>query len=394
MRESAEATEPPPAERTPMWLAREDGGINQYPLPERPGSGVIERVRETGDVPFAAPMAGANGGPAAAHPRPASPTAWITDFVDRHRIVLLAPVALLIVGSVGLSYLAQEDSSTGLAATGVDVVDGPNATETAPGDPNATNAAEPTDDGIASTDSLVNPTVEPTTTSSTDRDGSSSSTSSSSSVTSTAAATDTTRPAVPSSAPPVTAPVTTPAPTSSPTTTATTTTTTSTTTTTTTTTTTVPPTTALGPNLITNGGFESVNLAPQAFSVVALPPWQSSAGGVEVWATGHSGVGSYAGSRHAELNVSGVTTYSQTLDVSNGETYRWSLWHRGRTDTDSLQVLVDGAVVATITSNTSWTNHQGTVTADGSSMEIGLRSVDTGGAANLIDQIRVRQIIQ
>ncbi len=154
-----------------------------------------------------------------------------------------------------------------------------------------------------------------------------------------------------------------------------------------------PSTTALGSNLIVNGGFELASL-DNGYTITAYGPWSSSAGQVEIWRSGHSGVDSPAGSYHAELNVHDTTTYSQALATTRGATYQWSLSHRGRTDTDSMELLIDGQVVQRITSGTAWSSYSGTFVAASRSTTFALRSIDGGGAANLIDSVRVREVMR
>ncbi|MEM9565590.1 MAG: hypothetical protein AAGA93_23410 [Actinomycetota bacterium] len=103
---------------------------------------------------------------------------------------------------------------------------------------------------------------------------------------------------------------------------------------------------------------------------------------------------SAAGISHAELNVDGATTYTQTISTRRGTTYQWSFQHRGRNDVDALEVLVDGAAIRTISTDQRWTRYEGTFVAASSSTDFGFRSIDGGGAANLLDQVRVREIIR
>ena len=127
--------------------------------------------------------------------------------------------------------------------------------------------------------------------------------------------------------------------------------------------------------------------------MTAAPPWLSTDGsGVEIWVSGFQGVPAYDGAQLAELNVGGVTTYSQSVSVNVGSTYRWAFAHRGRGGTESLDVLIDGAVVQTATSATgSWTTYEGTFTASAATVTFGLRSVTGGGSGNLIDGVVVQE---
>lgn len=179
----------------------------------------------------------------------------------------------------------------------------------------------------------------------------------------------------------------------SPTASTTPTTTGSTTTTTTRATTTRPPTTALGADLVGNGSFEDPAVAT-GYLFLTAPSWSSTAGGqVEIWQSGLEGVTSPSGAQHAELNVDRPATFSQTIAVTTGETYRWSLWHRGRTDTDTLEVVVDGQVVATLTTGQAWRQYSGEVEATASRLTLALRAVDSGSIGNLIDDVQLRPIL-
>lgn len=167
---------------------------------------------------------------------------------------------------------------------------------------------------------------------------------------------------------------------------------TTTTTTTTTTTSTTSASATYGPNLIGNGGFESPAISKN-WTVRKAPPWSSTNGkGVEIWVSGFLGVPAYDGSQLAELNVAGVTTYSQSVTVTPGKTYRWAFAHRGRDGSERLLVLVDGAEVQTATSPVgSWTTYEGTFTASSGTATFALRSVTGGGRGNLIDGVVVQE---
>jgi hypothetical protein len=123
-------------------------------------------------------------------------------------------------------------------------------------------------------------------------------------------------------------------------------------------------------------------------------PWDSTERGlVEIWATGHSGVVSYAGNQHAELNLYGQTTYSQRVSVTPGSTYQWSIAHRSRRSTsESAEFLVDGKVVALLASGFSWTEYSGVHIASSSSALIEVRTISGSGLGNLIDDVSLREL--
>lgn len=154
---------------------------------------------------------------------------------------------------------------------------------------------------------------------------------------------------------------------------------------------------SLGPNLIVNGDFETPDLTGNAHT--QAPPWNSTCCGnqAELWPDGFFGIPAYSGDQYAELNVDGITTYSQTVTVEVGKAYTWSLRHRGRNGTDTMQIIIDGTVVSTPSSPTgSWSLVTGTTVATTSPMTFALRSVSDespGGLGNLLDDIRL-QVIQ
>ena len=157
-----------------------------------------------------------------------------------------------------------------------------------------------------------------------------------------------------------------------------------------------PPPRPSPPNLLTNGGFEQPDLADGVFAVVDVPGWTSDRadGRLELWDAGHQNTGAAEGDQLAELNVAEPVTITQEVDVETGATYRWSLEHRGRADDDTLQVLVDGQVQATVTNEPgAWRVASGTfVASGGTTLSFGLRAVDPGGVGNLVDDVRLELV--
>ncbi|MEM7341421.1 MAG: RICIN domain-containing protein [Actinomycetota bacterium] len=152
-------------------------------------------------------------------------------------------------------------------------------------------------------------------------------------------------------------------------------------------------TTVIGPNLILNGSFETPDVADGAWGLTSPPEWTSSAGSVEIWGTGHNSIASPEGAQHAELNVYGVTTYSQSVGVTSGSTYRWSVQHRGRSTTETMVVLVDDDVVAVITTPPgSWVTYTGDVQATSSTMTLAFRSISGTGAGNVVDDVKLQLV--
>lgn len=181
----------------------------------------------------------------------------------------------------------------------------------------------------------------------------------------------------------------------------TTTTTTISTTTISTTTTTSEPTTTLaprpGPNLLSNGGFERTSIGDGTLGFVPVDGWSSSEPGnlIEVWGTGFSGVPSHEGRHHIELNGSAAATITQTVVVEPQTTYRWSLAHRGRSDDDTIRVVIDRIPVANETSSPgAWRTIAGEITTGPDQTEVTfvLQAVDAGSVGNLIDAITFHSV--
>ena len=106
-------------------------------------------------------------------------------------------------------------------------------------------------------------------------------------------------------------------------------------------------------NLLLNGGFEFSTGGPSAgnYGNFTVEGWTGLGSTIEVWSTGFQGVPSTEGDTFVELNGSFPDTISQTVTVVPGTTYRWSIDHRGRSNDDTLEVLIDSTVVATFTTS-------------------------------------------
>lgn len=145
-------------------------------------------------------------------------------------------------------------------------------------------------------------------------------------------------------------------------------------------------------NLLRGGGFESPRIPDGEHGFVTPSGWRSSAGVIELWASGHDGVGSHRGRQHTELNGHGPVEISQTVELVGGATYRWSLVHRGRRDDDSIEILVDGRVIARVTSSPgSWrrAGDEFDVPSGRDRIVFAVRAVDSGSVGNLVDDIEL-----
>lgn len=157
----------------------------------------------------------------------------------------------------------------------------------------------------------------------------------------------------------------------------------------------IPEAATQGANLLVNGGFEfpgGGGPAPGTWGVYTVDGWASSRSDerIEVWPDGYLGVPASEGSFFVELNVVVAETLSQTVTVIPGAFYEWSIDHRGRDNDDTLEILIDGVVVAThTTAPGAWVTYSGTHEATASTLELGFRAVDGGGSGNLIDNARL-----
>jgi hypothetical protein len=308
----------------------------------------------------------------------------------RYRGWILTAIAGLVLVSLLLSYMARRGGETQDAGDADHVVAEPLSASTSEAPPGSTSTGSTS---TVTTGSTTTTTGSTTTTIGSASTGSTTTASQATTTpTTTSTPTTTTAPAT-TSVGSSTRPTTVSGSTTRPPITTRATTTTTKATTTTRATTTRPPTTALGADLIGNGSFEAPTVAA-GYIIGAAPSWSSTAfGQVEIWQSGHEGVTSPSGDQHAELNVDRPATFSQTIGVTAGRTYRWSLWHRGRADTDTLQVIVDGRVVATLSTGQAWRQYSGEVEATTSRLTLALRAVDSGSIGNLIDDVQLRPIL-
>lgn len=148
-------------------------------------------------------------------------------------------------------------------------------------------------------------------------------------------------------------------------------------------------------NLLLNGGFEFSTGGPNAgtYGTYVVEGWTGSVTSFEVWGSGFQGVSASEGDTFIELNGSSPNTISQTVSVTSGVTYQWSIDHRGRSNDDTLEVLINGAVVATVTTSPgAWVTYTGLYTATSSSLELGFRAVDAGSIGNFIDNAQLVEV--
>ena len=146
-----------------------------------------------------------------------------------------------------------------------------------------------------------------------------------------------------------------------------------------------------GTNLLTNGGFEFSSGGPSGGSHgnYAVAGWSGNPT-FEVWSDGFLGVPAVEGSTFIELNGTAPNTISQTVSVVSGSVYQWSIDHRGRSDSDTIEVLINGSVVDTLTTAPgAWVTYTGQHTATSTSLTLAFRAVDSGSIGNFIDNAQL-----
>ena len=122
---------------------------------------------------------------------------------------------------------------------------------------------------------------------------------------------------------------------------------------------------------IVNESFEDPDIS--GFAILnesSVPGWYSTATDkkIEIWESGFSGVNSYDGNQHVELNANSYGALYQNLCLTPGTEMSWSVRHRGRAGTDVMQLRI-GADIASATvqetmttDNTAWVLYSGTYT--------------------------------
>jgi len=108
-----------------------------------------------------------------------------------------------------------------------------------------------------------------------------------------------------------------------------------------------------------NGGFEIPGVPAGTFQLLpaaSVPPWLTtdSMNQIEIWGTGFLGVPAPEGANFTELNANSLATIYQDVVTNPGDTITWTLLHRARQGTDTMQVLSGDAAVADPTSNAGW----------------------------------------
>lgn len=79
--------------------------------------------------------------------------------------------------------------------------------------------------------------------------------------------------------------------------------------------------------------------AASVYANADVPGWSSESGRVEIWDSGHSGVPSAEGTKHAEINASAPGDLYQEVCLQNGELLTWKFFHRARNRGPSPQTV-------------------------------------------------------
>ena len=108
-----------------------------------------------------------------------------------------------------------------------------------------------------------------------------------------------------------------------------------------------------------DGGFETPPVAASTYTLfpaASVPPWQTtdSLNQIEIWGTGFLGVPAAQGNAFSEMNANSAATLYQDVVSNPGDTWTWTLQHRGRGGNDTMQVLIGDAAVADPNTNAGW----------------------------------------
>ena len=157
--------------------------------------------------------------------------------------------------------------------------------------------------------------------------------------------------------------------------------------------------------LLTNGGFDAPPIPEATFQLVSedsVPGWftNDALGQIEFWGNGYAGVPAGAGRQFVELNANTPSLLYQDVPTVPGETFSWSLLHRGRDGTDTMRVVIGPPTGTLVQSgpnisdtNTAWGRHTGRyVVPPGQTLtRFGFEAVSAAGGrpsyGNFIDDI-------
>lgn len=97
-----------------------------------------------------------------------------------------------------------------------------------------------------------------------------------------------------------------------------------------------------------NNSFEEPRLTPGVadwtwYVEGAVPGWETTASDnlIEIWSDGYSGVTSYHGDQHAELNANKISALFQNVNlISAGTELSFEFAHRGRGGVDTMELQI------------------------------------------------------
>ena len=163
-------------------------------------------------------------------------------------------------------------------------------------------------------------------------------------------------------------------------------------------------------SVIQNTGFESL---PNPSTYFIIPEEQvegwatiadspssganySQRNGIEIWQSGFGSVPAFEGSYFAELNAWVPGMLYQDVELIPGSSYTWSFAHRGRSGTDTINVMMgppDAPVLQGTysTDNTAWKVYSGiyTVPAGQYITRFGFQAVGSASTGNFIDALTI-----
>ena len=162
-------------------------------------------------------------------------------------------------------------------------------------------------------------------------------------------------------------------------------------------------------NFFLNGDLEDGPSLPSSYIITSennVDGWSTTAtdSKIELWKSGFQGVTAQNGSYFAELNANQNAALYQRICTSPGAEISWSVWHRGRSGTDTAVVRIgENLATATteatmITDNTAWKKYSGTYTVPAGQQDTYFifEAVSTAGSisvGNFIDNIVITETV-
>ena len=153
---------------------------------------------------------------------------------------------------------------------------------------------------------------------------------------------------------------------------------------------------------VQNASFEQPVISPSWTWIPngGVPGWVSTDPvGIEIWQSGFNGVVAPVGGQFVELNANIAGTLSQSISTTPGQILQWSLLHRARVGTDTMQVLIGSSdstlvPIRTISDDTSgWGRYSGAyvVPTGQTTTELAFRAISTGSGdlsiGNFMDDV-------